>query len=87
MPRPARDGRPPLVVGMEWAQRITLVSLEMALPAWGGHWLDQRYGTDPWLLVAGALLGFAVAASHLIAMLKSRSADESNMPKDRETNR
>lgn len=25
---------------------------------WVGHWADGRFGTSPWLMVAGALLGF-----------------------------
>jgi F0F1-type ATP synthase assembly protein I len=24
-----------------------------------GYWLDERYDTDPWLLMTGVVLGFA----------------------------
>ena len=30
----------------------------VGLGAWGGHWLDGRLGTNPWLLITGAFLGF-----------------------------
>ncbi len=31
----------------------------VAVMTWLGHWADGRFGTTPWLLVTGALLGFA----------------------------
>jgi F0F1-type ATP synthase assembly protein I len=40
------------------------VGIELVLPVvllmWAGHWADQRLGSDPWLLLGGALLGFVV---------------------------
>jgi hypothetical protein len=55
-----------MVVGYEWVQRIISIALEMVLPALLGHWLDGRWGTEPWLVSCGAVLGFAVAMWHLI---------------------
>jgi len=31
----------------------------IALCTFAGYWLDKRFGTKPWLLVAGSVLGFA----------------------------
>jgi F0F1-type ATP synthase assembly protein I len=59
-----------MVVAMRWVNQITSISLEMALPAFLGRWLDQRWGTEPWLVAVGAVLGFAVAMVHLLALAK-----------------
>jgi len=39
----------------------------LALFAYGGLWLDQRWGTRPWLLLAGILLGLVGGTIHLLA--------------------
>jgi ATP synthase protein I len=59
-----------MVVAMRWVNQITSIALEMALPALLGHWLDTRWGTEPWLVAIGAVLGFAVAMVHLLALAK-----------------
>ena len=59
-----------MVVAMWWVEQITAISLEMVLPAVLGHWLDGRFGTEPWLVVVGALLGFAAAMTHLLSMAR-----------------
>lgn len=46
------------------------ISLEMALPAFIGHWLDRKWGTTPWLTALGAILGFITGMSHLLRMAK-----------------
>lgn len=55
-----------MVVAMEWVHRITGVSLQMVLPAALGYWLDSRWGTEPWLVAIGAVLGFIVAMRQLL---------------------
>ena len=74
--------RRPIVVAMEWVSKITTISLEMALPPLAGHWLDDRWGTAPWMLVAGALLGMAVSALHLRQLLidEQKKSDSSRKP-------
>ena len=37
--------------------------------AWGGHVLDSRLGTDPWLLLVGALLGIAAGFYHFFSVV------------------
>ena len=54
--------------GMVWVSRISSVSLEMVLPAVGGHWLDNHWGTGPWCVSLGAVLGFAVGLRHLLLL-------------------
>lgn len=65
---------------MEWGVQLTTIAAEMGLMAWFGHWLDEKWGTGPWLVITGALLGLAVATVHLIALLagakkKSRNSN------------
>ena len=33
---------------------------------WLGSWADGKFGTDPWLLISGSLLGVAIAVYDLI---------------------
>ena len=34
--------------------------------AWLGHWADQHWGTSPWLLLVGAILGIVVGFYHFL---------------------
>jgi hypothetical protein len=77
------DERPPLVTAIQWVAQITTISLEMALPAALGYWLDERCGTDPWLVIIGAVLGFATAMWHLLQLTSKRNfraRDKSSEP-------
>jgi len=46
-----------------WADLIRLSSVGLVLAicvglgAWGGLWLDERWGTSPWMTVVGVVLG------------------------------
>jgi len=59
-----------MAVAMNWVSQITTISLEMALPALGGNWLDNRWGTSPWLVCIGAVIGFGVGMLHLIQLTR-----------------
>ena len=61
-------GQTPVAAAIQWVSRITTVALMMVLPGIGGHWLDQRWGTSPWLLIVGAGLGLAVMLMELIRL-------------------
>ena len=65
------DDRPPMAAAMRWVSTVTTVSLEMAIPAGVGVWLDKRLGTVPWLTVAGAVLGLVTGMSHLLKVAGS----------------
>lgn len=54
---------------MEWVARITTIGLEMSLPAIGGHYLDQRWGTQYWALI-GLVVGVTVGLWHLVQMTR-----------------
>ena len=63
-------GGPPLVRAMQWVSLITTIGFMMVLPAALGYWLDTLWATGPWLLVAGALLGFVLGMWELLKLAK-----------------
>jgi F0F1-type ATP synthase assembly protein I len=36
--------------------------------AYGGHWLDQKWDTDPWMLLTGVILGTFGGGWHAMKM-------------------
>lgn len=70
-----RNGQSTLAAAMVWVHRVTSVSLEMALPAGVGYYLDQRWSTDPWLVILGALLGFSLGMNHLLQIAAASGQD------------
>src|SRR5262245_28563052 len=62
------DGRSALARGMVWATKAGNLGLELALPILGGYWLDQRWGTQPWLLLVGMGLGVLVFSQSVIRL-------------------
>lgn len=76
-----KDKRPPLVKAIEAASQATTIGLEMAVPAGVGFWLDTRFGTMPWLFIAGAVLGLMVSMWHLLQL--AAKADKTRADKKR----
>jgi len=67
---PPQDDRPPMVVAMQWVHQVTSISLEMVLPAGLGYLADRSWGTEPWLVCVGAVLGFVTAMVHLLQLAR-----------------
>lgn len=74
-------------------QRLTLVGTELSLSIFlglaGGHWLDGRFGTRPWLTLFGLLLGISAgfkglfdAARRERSRLRSDDSRPSDPPRD-----
>ena len=80
-----RQNRPPMVVAMERVSQITQLGGEMALPAVGGYFLDQRWGTSPWLVIIGGILGLSISFWHLyqIAVRSAKQAEEDKKRRSR----
>jgi F0F1-type ATP synthase assembly protein I len=74
-----------MVVAMQWVHQITAVAIEMVLPAGVGYWLDSRWGTGPWLLIGGAILGLGVAMQHLLQI--ARAEDQKRKSRSDESSR
>jgi hypothetical protein len=71
------DDRPPLAVAMEWASRVTTISLEMALPGLVGYWIDQRLvGRGFVFLVLGVALGFVTGLMSLLRLARSATSND-----------
>lgn len=55
-----------------WADIVRLSSVGLVLAicvglgAWGGVWLDNRWGTDPWMTVVGVVLGSVAGFMELV---------------------
>ncbi len=75
--RPEDPPRHPTAVALEWSTKITTVALEMCLPAVGGWYLDQMWGTRFWVLI-GAVIGPPVGIWHLLRMTQQAQASLPN---------
>jgi ATP synthase protein I len=64
------DSRSSLSVGWDWGTRVTSIGLEFGLPAFLGYGLDRWWGTNPWMTVAGALLGIVMGMSHVLRLAR-----------------
>lgn len=53
------------------------LGLSVAAGVFGGKWVDQRFGTSPWLMVLGLILG-CVLGFYLLyqALLKNKRVDD-----------
>jgi len=72
-----------MVVAYQMVSRITTVSLVMALPAWLGYWCDGKWGTGPWLVSAGAILGMTAGMLQLLQLTGVvRKSDPHNKKRD-----
>ncbi len=61
-----REIAPILGLGVQFA---VIVSLGVA----GGHWIDGRYGVDPWGIVSGGVAGIAVGFYHFLRAVWPRA--------------
>lgn len=59
-----------------------LIMLNMLLFAGGGLWLDRRFKTAPWLLLAGVLLGFFGSGYTLYRAVKKLESEETRKPRN-----
>jgi len=51
-------------IGVGW-----FVGVSILLGVWGGHWLDEKFGTSPVLVIVGLILGLVVAFYGVYRML------------------
>jgi len=58
---------------------LAIPSLLIAAPLVGfflGRWLDRRFATNPWLTIAGVVLGFVAAGRETYLIIRRVEADE-----------
>ena len=60
--------------GMQALALTTTISMEIAITVtlgfWGGRFLDRHFGTEPWIMVAGVLLGMGLGIFSIIQTLE-----------------
>lgn len=62
--RALKDSAPFLGIGSSLAASVLVF-------VWGGHWLDERHGTEPRYFLIGAVLGLLAAFYHFYKMYKT----------------
>ncbi len=69
---PGSSGGPP---GAELAGiGVQFVAVLLA-SLYGGRWLDERFGTAPWFLLLGVLLGFSLSLVYIFRRLGAGAKD------------
>lgn len=53
-------------------------ALATGLLGWGGHVLDVKYGTEPWLAIAGVCLGFVYGGVEVWKLARFNAAPLEN---------
>ncbi len=66
-----RRAQGPLMQGATFWLLAWSVPLSIAIGYGVGWWLDQRLGTEPWLQVAGFMLGAAAGLAQILQHLRS----------------
>lgn len=63
-----------LTIGRAFALAST-VSFQLAIPillgVFGGRYLDERFGTQPWLMITGLFLGLAAGVVGVVRVVQS----------------
>jgi ATP synthase protein I len=73
---PPKDGPNALVQGYMWASRAMTIAMQAVVPAALGYWLDRWWGTAPWLVILGTVLGFACMLMDLIRLTQPPSRND-----------
>lgn len=81
-PRP-EDGKPdPGVAGYGKAYEIIAASLQLAVAVilmfFLGRWLDGKFGTTPWLMLAGMTLGFGAGFYSFLRSVQKLAKNDNN---------
>ena len=58
------------LIGVGW-----YIGLCIFLGVWGGLWLDEKLNTTPFLVIAGLIVGLAVAVYGVYRMLRETMGD------------
>jgi ATP synthase protein I len=68
--------------GLARLLRLSSVGIEMGVAVaigWGiGYWLDQRFGTKPWLMIVFLLFGVAAGFKGMIRAAREASRGDSS---------
>jgi len=91
-PRFRLEGAPDVLIGPRGGRRLNVLmrmasvgielSVSTVIGLLGGRWLDGKLGTDPWLMIAGLLLGVFAGFRSLIrtARRANQAANQAASP-------
>lgn len=65
---PNEPHRSPLAEGIAQANRIITIAVEFVVLPVAGWWLDGRFGTAPFGVMIGLVLGLVVGTLHLMRL-------------------
>ncbi len=69
------DKRSSLVEAMRYAQIGTMLIVPMIMLGGLGYWLDRRFCWEPWLLLAGLILGMAAGFLNFFRLVLPRKSE------------
>ena len=64
---------------------LAVPTILIAAPGVGfflGQWADKKFGTDPYLLIVGLILGFGAAGIEIMSLVKKSQAMEEKKDDD-----
>jgi F0F1-type ATP synthase assembly protein I len=61
----------------------TLLIVSPMVGFWIGDWADRRFGTEPWLGIAGLAVGFAAAGRETYRIYRRYQAEEEEQKRRR----
>ncbi|HUD72075.1 MAG TPA: AtpZ/AtpI family protein [Dongiaceae bacterium] len=70
------DDRPPLADAFRYVQAGTVLIAPMIALGGLGWWADARFGTGPWVMVAGLLLGMAGGFVNFLQLVLPKRGDD-----------
>ncbi len=70
----ADNGPDPRQLG--WYYALAQVGFEMVVPIALGWWLDSVFGSEPWILVVGVVLGLVVGFTHLVFLVNQKPPED-----------
>ena len=87
MPRPDDRMTDPGVAGYGRAYAIIAASLQLAaavvLMFFLGRWLDGKFGTTPWLMLAGLAIGFTAGFYSFLRSIQKLAKNDDNSAEKR----
>lgn len=74
-----RAAGPLFGLGIQFAMIVSLC-------VFGGHWLEGRYGFEPWGTLIGGIIGIAIAFYHFFRAVLNRENDGKDENRDAHRN-
>lgn len=67
---PEKDNSPTPLTAGRWSAVGIQIGVSVALGAFGGMWLDDRFGTDPLFVLLGIFLGLTAVFIDIYRLMK-----------------